>query len=202
MQNSNRTTSSAAMALRQDSVNDSLNLRVRSAEELDKEVYNYTGETGTYRYMAPEVYRHEPYNGKADVYRCWSQLYSSNGAVLCTDRRRRCTVMNSTMAKPTSTGASHKLSSSELHFLNGSAIGTEEALTVTSRPGCIATSLAVARRTSTAALVALHHSARQAAAPLPSVGASATILLVDVSICRLFDPQLRIRRSRAISTAT
>ena len=34
------------------------------------QVYNYTGETGTYRYMAPEVYRHEPYNGKADVYRC------------------------------------------------------------------------------------------------------------------------------------
>lgn len=34
------------------------------------QVYNYTGETGTYCYMAPEVYRHEPYNGKADVYRC------------------------------------------------------------------------------------------------------------------------------------
>ena len=29
-----------------------------------QEVYNYTGETGTYRYMAPEVYRHEPYNAK------------------------------------------------------------------------------------------------------------------------------------------
>lgn len=28
------------------------------------QVYNYTGETGTYRYMAPEVFRHEPYNAK------------------------------------------------------------------------------------------------------------------------------------------
>lgn len=41
--------------------------RARS-ENTNKEVYNYTGETGTYRYMAPEVFRHEPYNGKADVY--------------------------------------------------------------------------------------------------------------------------------------
>jgi len=31
------------------------------------QVFNHTGETGTYRYMAPEVFRHEPYNGKADV---------------------------------------------------------------------------------------------------------------------------------------
>ena len=31
---------------------------------LGREVYNYTGETGTYRYMAPEVFRHEPYNAK------------------------------------------------------------------------------------------------------------------------------------------
>ena len=35
-----------------------------SADELAREVYNYTGETGTYRYMAPEVFRHEPYNAK------------------------------------------------------------------------------------------------------------------------------------------
>lgn len=34
------------------------------------QVFNYTGETGTYRYMAPEVFRHEPYNGKADVRPC------------------------------------------------------------------------------------------------------------------------------------
>jgi hypothetical protein len=27
------------------------------------------GETGSYRYMAPEVFRHEPYNNKVDVYR-------------------------------------------------------------------------------------------------------------------------------------
>jgi serine/threonine protein kinase len=26
-----------------------------------------TGETGSYRYMAPEVFRHEPYNSKVDV---------------------------------------------------------------------------------------------------------------------------------------
>lgn len=42
--------------------------RIHSEEEAEKEVYNYTGETGTHRYMAPEVFRHEPYNGKADVY--------------------------------------------------------------------------------------------------------------------------------------
>lgn len=47
-------------------------------------MYNYTGETGTYRYMAPEVYRHEPYNGKADVYRCvcWIQIVSLFGRPL------------------------------------------------------------------------------------------------------------------------
>lgn len=33
-----------------------------------KETYKMTGETGSYRYMAPEVYRHEPYNSKVDVY--------------------------------------------------------------------------------------------------------------------------------------
>lgn len=26
--------------------------------------YDMTGETGSYRYMAPEVFRHEPYNSK------------------------------------------------------------------------------------------------------------------------------------------
>ncbi|GFR46936.1 hypothetical protein Agub_g8584 [Astrephomene gubernaculifera] len=30
--------------------------------------YKLTGETGSYRYMAPEVFRHEPYNNKVDVY--------------------------------------------------------------------------------------------------------------------------------------
>lgn len=29
--------------------------------------YDMTGETGSYRYMAPEVFRHEPYNSKVDV---------------------------------------------------------------------------------------------------------------------------------------
>ncbi|KAK9786069.1 hypothetical protein WJX73_002690 [Symbiochloris irregularis] len=32
------------------------------------EVYQLTGETGSYRYMSPEVFRHEPYNSKVDVY--------------------------------------------------------------------------------------------------------------------------------------
>lgn len=32
------------------------------------QVYRLTGETGSYRYMAPEVFRHEPYNLKVDVY--------------------------------------------------------------------------------------------------------------------------------------
>jgi len=27
-----------------------------------------TGETGSYRYMAPEVFRHEPYSEKVDIY--------------------------------------------------------------------------------------------------------------------------------------
>lgn len=30
--------------------------------------FKLTGETGSYRYMAPEVFRHEPYNFKVDVY--------------------------------------------------------------------------------------------------------------------------------------
>jgi len=30
--------------------------------------YRLTGGTGSYRYMAPEVFRHEPYNNKVDVY--------------------------------------------------------------------------------------------------------------------------------------
>ena len=32
------------------------------------EAYNLTGGTGSYRYMAPEVFRHEPYSSKVDVY--------------------------------------------------------------------------------------------------------------------------------------
>lgn len=30
--------------------------------------YDFTGETGSYRYMAPEVFRHEPYSYKVDAY--------------------------------------------------------------------------------------------------------------------------------------
>jgi serine/threonine protein kinase len=35
---------------------------------VDHATYKLTGETGSYRYMAPEVFRHEPYNLKVDVY--------------------------------------------------------------------------------------------------------------------------------------
>ena len=41
-----------------------------STDDLAREVYNYTGETGTYRYMAPEVFRHEPYNAKVCCFGC------------------------------------------------------------------------------------------------------------------------------------
>lgn len=34
----------------------------------EKETYTMTGETGSYRFMAPEVYRHEEYNETVDVY--------------------------------------------------------------------------------------------------------------------------------------
>ncbi|KAK9838136.1 hypothetical protein WJX81_003291 [Elliptochloris bilobata] len=37
-------------------------------EPLNNERYKLTGETGSYRYMAPEVFRHELYNTKVDVY--------------------------------------------------------------------------------------------------------------------------------------
>ncbi|KXZ55947.1 hypothetical protein GPECTOR_2g1498 [Gonium pectorale] len=38
--------------------------------EMEKATQSYklTGETGSYRFMAPEVFRHEPYNNKVDVY--------------------------------------------------------------------------------------------------------------------------------------
>ena len=35
---------------------------------LHNEPYKMTGETGSYRYMAPEVYKHEAYGPKVDVY--------------------------------------------------------------------------------------------------------------------------------------
>ncbi|PNW74839.1 hypothetical protein CHLRE_12g507750v5 [Chlamydomonas reinhardtii] len=48
-----------------------LGASVHSATEHDAKAtqsYKLTGETGSYRYMAPEVFRHEPYNNKVDVY--------------------------------------------------------------------------------------------------------------------------------------
>jgi serine/threonine protein kinase len=38
-----------------------------SPSAMDME-YKMTGGTGSYLYMAGEIFRHEPYNGKADVY--------------------------------------------------------------------------------------------------------------------------------------
>ena len=37
------------------------------AGNLTSELYKLTGEAGSYRYMAPEVFRHEPYNSKVQV---------------------------------------------------------------------------------------------------------------------------------------
>lgn len=34
----------------------------------ENDTYQMTGEVGSYRYMAPELVKHEPYNAKADVY--------------------------------------------------------------------------------------------------------------------------------------
>ncbi|CAD7702248.1 unnamed protein product [Ostreobium quekettii] len=44
--------------------------RMMSKDSLSEmtETYQMTGETGSYRYMAPEVFRHERYNSKVDVY--------------------------------------------------------------------------------------------------------------------------------------
>lgn len=39
------------------------------------EVYKLTGETGSYRYMAPEVFEHESYNTKVDVFSFAMILY-------------------------------------------------------------------------------------------------------------------------------
>jgi serine/threonine protein kinase len=43
--------------------------KVRPKPEVgEKETYTMTGETGSYRFMAPEVYRHEEYDETVDVY--------------------------------------------------------------------------------------------------------------------------------------
>ncbi|CAG9465309.1 unnamed protein product [Pedinophyceae sp. YPF-701] len=39
------------------------------------DAYQLTGGTGSYRYMAPEVFKHEPYNNKVDVYSFGMILY-------------------------------------------------------------------------------------------------------------------------------
>lgn len=45
----------------------SLPVNKHASYDLDA-TFRLTGETGSYRYMAPEVFRHEPYNFKVDVY--------------------------------------------------------------------------------------------------------------------------------------
>eukprot|EP00899_Mesostigma_viride_P018903 jgi/Mesvir1/27013/Mv20720-RA.1 len=40
----------------------------------EKAVYKMTGETGSYRYMAPEVYKHENYDEKVDIF-SWSIIF-------------------------------------------------------------------------------------------------------------------------------
>ncbi|KAK9810812.1 hypothetical protein WJX73_009202 [Symbiochloris irregularis] len=45
----------------------SLPINKHVAFDLD-DTYKLTGETGSYRYMAPEVFNHEPYNSLVDVY--------------------------------------------------------------------------------------------------------------------------------------
>lgn len=42
--------------------------KLARGEDLISGTYKLTGETGSYRYMAPEVFRHEPYNSSVDVY--------------------------------------------------------------------------------------------------------------------------------------
>eukprot|EP00892_Ulva_mutabilis_P001691 jgi/Ulvmu1/11522/UM078_0011.1 len=45
------------------------------SSEGGEEAYRMTGGTGSYSYMAPEVFRHEPYNAKADVYSLAMVMY-------------------------------------------------------------------------------------------------------------------------------
>lgn len=40
------------------------NSRSASQRQRANKRYDLTGETGSYRYMAPEVFRHEPYSSK------------------------------------------------------------------------------------------------------------------------------------------
>ena len=42
--------------------------RAESMKRMLRDKYKMTGETGSYRYMAPEVFRHEAYGPPVDVY--------------------------------------------------------------------------------------------------------------------------------------
>jgi len=50
--------------------------KVAQAHPDDYQPYKMTGETGSYRFMAPEVYRHEPYGRPVDVYSFAMILYN------------------------------------------------------------------------------------------------------------------------------
>lgn len=57
----------------------SLPVNKHAGYDLDSK-FKLTGETGSYRYMAPEVFRHEPYNFKVLLLHhcpqaCWSLPY-------------------------------------------------------------------------------------------------------------------------------
>jgi hypothetical protein len=50
--------------------------------EASEQVYNMTGETGSFVYMSPEVFLHLPYNEKADVYSFGMVMYEVFSGVL------------------------------------------------------------------------------------------------------------------------
>lgn len=50
----------------------SLPVNKHAGYDLDSK-FKLTGETGSYRYMAPEVFRHEPYNFKVHCHLCHSR---------------------------------------------------------------------------------------------------------------------------------
>jgi len=47
------------------------------------DTYKLTGETGSPRYMAPEIANSEPYNQKSDTYGFGLLLYYVSGAAWC-----------------------------------------------------------------------------------------------------------------------
>ncbi|KAK4403045.1 Integrin-linked protein kinase [Sesamum angolense] len=60
------------------------------AQQHSHDVYKLTGETGSYRYMAPEVFKHRKYDKKVDVFSFAMILYEVN---------HRCQIVNHEAAK-------------------------------------------------------------------------------------------------------